>query len=135
MKLRRTNNEELVRALHTLCLPGDAWHEATAMWALWDGPTAIGFCTVHSLSNENGVFMARSGIFESARGHGLQVRMLRARERWAREAGREFAVTYTAYENHPSIVNLLRCGYQFYEPAEAWAGEVHYFYKSLSGHQ
>ena len=135
MKLRRTDDEELVRALHTLCLPGDEWHESTAMWALWDGPTAVGFCSVYALSKENGVFMARSGLFSSARGHGLQVRMLRARERWARGAGHEFAVTYTSYDNHPSIVNLLRCGYQFYDPENPWAGDVHYFYKALSGDQ
>jgi len=131
VKLRRTYDEEYVQALHTLCLPGDEWHEATAMWALWDGPTAVGFCTVYSLTGENGVFLARSGLFSSVRGKRLQVRMIKTRENWAKKDGRKFAITYVDYNNHPSIVNLLRCGYKFYVPSYLWAGDVHYFYKDL----
>lgn len=57
--------------------------------------------------------------------------MINARVQWAREIGAESCVTYTRYDNHPSIVNLLRCGFKFYVPDYKWAGDVHYFRRDL----
>lgn len=133
MQLRQTSNLDLVKQLHAQCLPDDDWEDATQHWALWnDAGRACGFCSVYRLKYERGVYLSRAGVLPGTRGRGLQRRMIQARLRWARTRGLRFAVTYTSLDNYPSIVNLLRCGFVFYDPATPWAGpQVHYFMRRL----
>lgn len=135
MHLRREEDWRQVEALHTLIFPDDDWEEADAAWILWDEhESPRGFCTVQALKgcDEATAYMTRAGILPGVRGARLQRRMLRARERWAKEQECRVAITYATYDNWPSIANLLKSGYRFYRPLWNWGGEgVHYFWKPL----
>lgn len=62
----------------------------------------------------------------------MQRRMVHTRLAWARREGAVAAITYVLYENAASLVNLLRCGFRFYQPKSQFAGDVHYLIKHLS---
>lgn len=131
--IRRSEDIKQVKALHTLCFPQDDWENSTAHWIAWDSTgSPVGFCSARKSRHEPVVILTRAGVLPCANGAGLQRRMIQVRLRWARQVGAEHAITYTVYDNHPSIVNLLRSGFLFYEPAEQWAGaHVNYFWRSL----
>jgi len=93
---------------------------------------AVGFCSAVHRPQLGYVYLSRSGVDASARGHGLQRRMIRVRLAWAKRQGAARVITYALFSNHPSIVNLLRCGLQFDTPAQPWVGrDVHYFARQL----
>lgn len=132
MKLRRTDDRNVVAALHALCLPGDDLDiDDGQMWVAHDDTgTPVAFCSARPCG-DNLVFLSRAGVLPCANGKGLQRRMIQARLRWAREIGADACITYTLYDNHASIANLLRCGFRFYRPAANWAGRVHYFWRDI----
>ncbi len=131
--LSRTEDLTLVKALHTICMPGDSFDLAGQLWVVWDDKgTPVAFCAARKLKNEPGVFFNRSGVLPCANGNGLQRRMIHARLRWCKEIGAEYALTYTLHNNHASIVNLLKCGFKFDTPAWKWAGDSHYFIKDIT---
>ena len=132
LHLRRTDDESLVDALHTLCFPGDDTEPYDASWVLYAGDFPCGFCTARLLKKEPGVFLSRAGVLAPFAGRGAQRRMIRVRERWARAEGADYALTYTTLDNHPSIANLIKSGYQLYKPAHEWGGPNKlYFHKQL----
>ena len=121
-------------ARHSLTFPLDEWEDASAYWIAYDDVSSpVGFCSVRVLRNEPGVFLTRAGILPCARGQGLQRRMINTRVQWARKGGFEYAVTYCYYDNHASIVNLLRCGFKFTRPLYWYGGKnSHYFIRELT---
>ena len=130
--LSRTENMPLIKALHTICMPDDEFDLKGQLWVCYDGKQSpVAFCAARKLKGEPGVFFNRSGVLPSANGEGLQRRMIHARLRWAKEIGAKYALTYTMDHNHASIVNLLKCGFKFEDPAWQWAGNAHYFVKEL----
>ena len=134
IQIRRTESVATVKALHTLILPNDDWEAGSAYWVAWDGDTPVGFCSVKRISSENCAYLLRAGVLSVAQGKSLQRRMIRVRERWARDQKMDALLTYCTYDNHSSLVNLLRCNYKLYHPANAWAGrDVHYFMKNIDG--
>lgn len=68
-----------------------------------------------------------SGVLEAHRGHHLQRRLIRARQRWCREIGFTHAITYTMVDNPASARSLLACGFRPYWPGVQWAGRQAYW--------
>lgn len=100
----------------------DAW------WLVRDAGKVVGFCSARYLADERIVFISSAGLAPSARGHGLQRRMIETRIRWAESKNARQVLTYTMLKNYPSMINLLRCGFKFYDPPYPWAGgDVHYY--------
>lgn len=132
---RRTTDVQALRALHALILPSDdtpALNPNVAAWLGWSAQTPVAFCTARYWRDECAVFLERAGVLPIANGNGLQRRMIRLRERWAQQQGAECVLTYVEARNYASLVNLLRCGFRFYEPAQPWGIEGgHYFRKEL----
>jgi len=113
-------------------MPGDDFDLDGQLWLCHTGNAPVAFCAARHLKDENSVFLCRAGVLPFANGHRLQHRMIHARLRWAREISATCALTYTLFHNHASIVNLLKCGFRFYEPNWKWAGrDVHYFRRDL----
>lgn len=130
--IRRTEDEQTVYALHLLIFPCDEWEPSDAYWLVRDEHgEPVGFCSTKYLAAEKTVFFSRAGLLPRARGNGLQRRMIQVRERWAASIEAEAIVTYVVYGNNSSLANLLKRGYLLYEPARSWAGEVHYFQKTI----
>lgn len=101
-------------------------------WLVWDDEgDAVGFAGLKLLDDDM-AYLCRVGVLPGARGKGLQKRLLRARERFARECGWTNAITYTAITNPASSNSLISAGYKLYLPEYAWAGkDVLYWIKKL----
>ena len=133
-RLTQTDDIDEIRPLHDLALPGVPWvgDDHTFWIARDDTGNAVGFCSAIHREAKGYVYLSRSAVALAAQGAGLQRRMVHARLRWAKRLGASEAVTYTVYDNPASIVNLLRCGFRFWTPADPWYGDtVHYFRKDL----
>lgn len=50
-------------------------------------------------------------ISTTARGRGLQKRLIRARVAWARKLGAVSLETYASLDNRASLISLLKCGF------------------------
>lgn len=75
-------------------------------------------------------YLSRCGVLESARGRGLQRRLVRVRAAWARAQGHKHAITYTLPYNAHSSNNLIRCGFLTYADRYYGRGVV-YWHKEL----
>lgn len=69
-----------------------------------------------SLSFAFAGYMCRAGVLRSYRGRGLQMRLIRARERKARSLKWTLMRSDTT-NNIPSANTLIRAGYRLYQPA------------------
>ena len=122
-----------VLALHLLCMPFDDVDikQDDAHWLVYDETdTPVAFASAKFRKKDNYVYFSRAGVLPCARGAGLQKRLIKARLNWAKKVGADTAYTYTVLKNYPSMLNLLKCGFKFYEPTgvEAYVGEeYHYF--------
>lgn len=77
-------------------------------------------------------FLCRAGVLPTARGNGLQRRLIKVRVSMARRIALKEVITYTSRENYRSAANLLRSGFRFYRPSQEW-GVPHalYFHREL----
>ena len=131
-KLEKTEDIAKVKALHTLIMPGDHFDLSGQLWVCHDElGTPVAFCSAR-VCEPLTVFLSRAGVLPIATGNRLQQRMIRARVQWARDEAAEVVITYCTYDNHASLVNLLKCGFKLYHPSWKWGGtDVHYFTKQL----
>lgn len=134
IRICRTTNIELCNELHRELLPGDDLYdsEGAAWWLAYDGDKPVAFAAAKLVAGGS-VFLARAGVRRCARGRGLQRRLIRVRERWARAQGATSAVTYADRLNAPSINSLVGAGYRAFDPAEEWGSDsCVYFLKDLT---
>lgn len=73
-------------------------------------------------------YLARSGVLGSARGKGLQKRMIRVRESKARALGLRWLVTDTNC-NPASANSLITCGFKMFDPTNPWADKMACYWK------
>lgn len=93
-------------------------------------PVAFGGIKQARLWQDAG-YLNRSGVMLEHRGHGLQRRLLRAREAYSRRNDWNWCISDTT-ENIPSANNLIRAGYTLYTPQEPWGfKETLYWMKEL----
>jgi len=130
LRIRPTKDIALVEKLHEQCFPGDEFENSkkTVWWVAWQDEAPVGFCSCKSLG-EDMCYLTRAGVCEEANGKGIQRKLIAVRERWAKRQGLGIVITYTAKDNWPSIVNLIKCGYKAYEPQWAWAGRAFVYWK------
>jgi GNAT superfamily N-acetyltransferase len=101
-------------------------------WIVFDEGEPVGFAGLHR-SNKFGDtgYLCRSGVMSKYRGKGLQKRLIRVRERRARQERMVWLISDT-YENPPSTNNLIACGYKTYIPREPWGADgVTYWVKRV----
>lgn len=80
----------------------------------------VGYCAAHRAGVEGWLWLARAYVCPDARGNGLQRRMLRVREAYARKIGAPGCWTYTVISNTHSSNNLIRSGYETFWPSSSW---------------
>lgn len=120
----RLLQKQIFTAEECVCTEGREW------WLVWDGDKAVGFAGIKVM--EDFAFMCLSGILPSYRGNGLQKRLIKARESFAKRCGLSEVITYTLITNPASSNNLIKRGYRLYEPQYAWQGRwVLYWSRSL----
>lgn len=78
-------------------------------------------------------YLERVGILPIYRGNGMQRRLIKARERYARKLGWLHMLTDTSGGNTPSSNNLIAAGYSLYEPKVPYTGlpDTNYWRKNL----
>jgi GNAT superfamily N-acetyltransferase len=111
-----------IMRLHRECFGFSApltapWDEDT--WVAYQDDDAVGFATLQDWPEPGLGYLARAGVIKEHRGHGLQRRLIRARERRARQLGYTRLVSDTT-DNPASARSLQRCGYSTFEPKYPW---------------
>jgi hypothetical protein len=64
---------------------------------------------------------------------GLQRRLIRVREAWAKRNGYRWMISDTT-DNVPSSNNLMRCGYKLIEPSAPWANDMSLYWTKRLRH-
>lgn len=130
VKLSQIKDVEKIRGpllvLQKACLPHDepVFPENGTWWVGRQGDQNVCFCLIQPSSQwGDTAYLARAGVLEAWRGQGLQRRMIRVREAWARKHGYRWMISDTT-DNVPSSNNLMRCGYKLIEPSAPWANEI-----------
>ncbi len=123
-KIKRSNNEELLKKLHTITFPEDQWCglKDTVAWVVWFGKEPVGFCLMCTTDKFFASY-TRAGVKSKHQGNGLHTRMINVREKHARLMGYEKVITYTKMDNITSIANLQKRGYLIYEPKNKYADD------------
>lgn len=125
--IRRTSDLELIATLNSEIFYNEPLGDElrrSIWWVVRKDGEAIGFCGARDLKEGTGSwFLSRSGLKISARGKGLQRRMIHARCAHIRRSGGRHALTFTLNSNAASINNLIRAGFKVYTPEWAWARE------------
>lgn len=138
MRLRRTDEYDTILDLDRVCFPGFEpiseryFSDRVAWWLAEDDgyPVAFGGIAPSSKLLHVG-YLCRAGVIPECRGMGLQRRLIRVREAYARRQG--WSQVRTDAASAPSANNLARMGYQIFRPEKPWSqvpGTI-YFRKAL----
>lgn len=124
--IKKTNDIFLILAMNNTIFPGDDLDVRQGLYC-WiancnTSGKPIGFCTLTDIGHKIG-FLSRAGVIRDYRGHNLQRRFIRIRERFAKKLGLEKVITYVHNKNYSSLANLIKCGYIIYEPEYDYAGK------------
>lgn len=103
-------------------LPSDAPLDPSQghWWIGYDNGAPVAFCCVQqSVRWSDCGYLSRAGVIRAYRGSGLQRRLIRVRERKARDLGWNWLVSDT-YRNPASANTLIACGYRTFLPSKPW---------------
>lgn len=136
ISIRPSTDVALLDRLDQRIFPDDDVYDkttpATFWWVAWDGDQPIGFAGLRAYGCDGFGYLARAGILYKYRGQGLQRRLIRVRERRARQLKLDTLITYATLDNHASANNLIKCGYLLYEPEWVYGFKnAYYFIKKL----
>lgn len=84
-----------------------------------DEPVAYAGMTQSTFAHDYG-YLKRAGVLPNHRGKGLQRRLIKVRERKAKQYNWRALITDTT-ANPASSNSLIRCGYFLFEPEYKWA--------------
>jgi GNAT superfamily N-acetyltransferase len=85
-------------------------------------------------NNKGAAYLALAGVLTKYRGYGIQKRLIRLREQFARSKGATVMISYVAWANWPSANSLIRNGYTIFTPNAPWGLKYSlYFKKDLTG--
>lgn len=101
-------------------------------WLARHEAAAVAFAGVVASTHAcNAGYFCRVGVLQRYRGHGLQLRLMRALEWRARQNGWNAVVSDTT-DNLASANNFIRAGYRLYQPRIPWAwSNTVYWRKSI----
>ena len=93
-----------------------------AWWLVWDKDTPVAFAGARRIPGTDQLYLCRVGVIRSARGNGLQRRLVRVRLQWGRKQGLKEVLTDTVNWNVASSNNLIKEGFTLFVPGYYWAG-------------
>lgn len=140
VKIKQSRDLQVLFGLHLKTFPQDEWEdpEDTTYWIAYQsgaasgGPagelTPVGFCSVKDVGDKT-LYLTRVGVLPEARGQGLQRHLMKAARRWAKRRGYTTMITYTLVTNYPSITNMIRDGWNLYDPTFPWVGSEVFYYR------
>lgn len=125
---------EDIDRMHKECFPeNDRLPTLTGYWwIVYHEGEPVGFAAMQPSSNwEKTGYLYRSGVLPDHRGKGLQKRLIKTREKKARELGWHTMVSDTTGTVY-SANNLIKAGYLLFDPPHPWGFKnTNYWYKRL----
>lgn len=107
------------------CDPVKGW-----WWLIDDGEESVAFAGMTKSSRwHDTIYLCRAGVMWAHRGHGLQKRLIKAREAYARRLGYRWLITDTARENFASANSLVACGFRLYRPSKPFGRKGALYWK------
>lgn len=101
-------------------------------WIVYDDEgNPAGFAGLEFMDRGRTGFLVRAGLLKHLRGKGIHHRLIRIRERYAKNQGAARAVAYTHTRNAASVNNLIAHGYRVLDPREranGWGQEGPWIY-------
>lgn len=123
---------DIINRMDRACFPVDELCDKSgcAWWLVYDESyTVVGFAGVKPSSQwDDAGYLCRAGVMPKHRGQGLQLRMIKVRQRYARRQGWNWLVTDTT-NNIGSANNLIRAGFLLYEPSVPWGPDDALYWK------
>lgn len=108
-------------------LPLKDHHLENGLWWLVypdDGNKVVGFAgAVPFTPFFSFGYLKRAAILPEHRGHGLQKKLIEAREDAARDRAWTHLVSSTHIANHASSNSFIAAGYKLFEPERPWEGK------------
>lgn len=123
---------EIIAELDKHCFPADGPCDVKRgwWWLVYDDreePVAYAGMRRSYLWSDAG-YTCRVGVLERHRGQGLQLRLLRVRQRYARSLGWNWLISDT-WHNPSSANNLIKAGFVTYEPRKPWGEKGTIYWK------
>jgi GNAT superfamily N-acetyltransferase len=118
-------NVELLYQLQTECLPYDKKYNVSdgVWWIAYQESRPVAFAGVVPSSRWRDTgYLCRSGVIKNYRGRGVQKRLIRVRQAYARKMGWAWLITDT-YHNPPSSNSLISCGFRLFDPTNPWGAK------------
>jgi GNAT superfamily N-acetyltransferase len=115
-------NVELLNTLQKECLPYDKTYDVSDgnWWVAHQDGKSIAFAgLVRSSRWGDTGYLCRSGVIPSARGRGVQKKLIRVRSLYAKKMGWAWLITDTYY-NPASSNSLISCGFKLFDPSVPW---------------
>jgi GNAT superfamily N-acetyltransferase len=118
-------NIDVLNKLQKECLPYDKPYKLSEgdWWVAYQDSKPIAFAgLVRSARWTDTGYLCRSGVIRSARGRGVQKRLIRVRQTYAKKLGWSWLITDTYY-NPASSNSLISCGFKLYDPSVPWGAK------------
>lgn len=132
------DNLQTVRVLQQICF-GETYETTkdlnqTHLWLASEDGSPIAFASLTEYPDQpDTAFLSLSGVIPSARGKGLQKKLIKKREALCKKLGKTRIISYASYDNIYSANNLIRCGYRLYQPEWEWAVKHAYYFQKKIG--
>lgn len=126
---RSSHFQNYILRLDAVCFPADPPTEINIRspnewWWLIRHPNERGgyvaYAGLRRMQDWHDMYLCRVGVLPAFRGHGWQERLIKVREAKARKEKADWLVTDTVYWNTPSMVSLIRRGFEPYTPELPW---------------
>lgn len=134
-RIRKARDPRRCLGLDALLFPDDEMDcpQASVWWEVLLGDELVGYAAgVKERGDPKNFVLTRAGVAPEHRGRGLQKRLIRVREAYARSIGCTTVTTYTSTTNLASANNLAHSGYRLYTPDWKWGlNPGLYFIKKL----
>lgn len=119
---RKQSSQDKLSALQKICLPFDQPYDTNfgSWWIATANGVDIGFAgLVRTVSWTDCGYLCRAGVVPTARGQGLQKKLIRVRIRQAKALGWKWVITDTT-DNPASANSLIATGFKLFQPTKPW---------------
>lgn len=134
MYIRKTRNTEVIARLDNKIFGKEYEEEPEGKhwWLAYVDGRIAGYAglRIYREGSKKVGYLCRAGVLKEFRGQGIQKALIKVRDQEARRHKVDICITYVANWNHASANNLIRCGYELYEPEHKYGlKDALYFWK------
>lgn len=124
IKIKRIHDLAEIVNLNQFIFPQDLLDVSANVygWISYDSGKPNGFCTCTDIGYGI-LFLSRAGLLPDYRGGGIHKRFITVRKRFGVTHGYNTMITYVRRDNYSSLANLIKYGFEMYEPEYDYAGK------------